>query len=132
MQLSKKQKSFSWYSSGILKSSLNFELFQKKKKTLIVNVFLRLRTLKHVVRSMSKKSRFTGPLEEQDGKWVKILLKFERPHMYHLYWSMSRQLSCKKSLLVICKILTLFVSTLSNDGKYSFLKKDNLTQPIQM
>ena len=40
--------------------------------------------------------------------------------------------SWKKSLLVICKILGLFFNTLPADGKYFLLKRDNLTQPIQM
>ena len=30
------------------------------------------------------------------------------------------------------KILRLFFNTLSADGKYSILNRDNLTQPIQM
>ena len=38
----------------------------------------------------------------------------------------------EKFLLVICKILGLFVNTLTTDDKYSLLKKDNLTQRIQM
>ena len=37
----------------------------------------------------------------------------------------------KKSLLVICKIVGLFVNTLVAD-EYSLLNIDNLTQPIQM
>ena len=45
---------------------------------------------------------------------------------------MFGQLSYKKSLLVICKISRLFPNTLSADGKYSLLNRDNLTQPIQM
>ena len=45
---------------------------------------------------------------------------------------MGRQLSCKKSLLLICKILRLFVNTLSAVDKYSVPNRDNLTQPIQM
>ena len=42
------------------------------------------------------------------------------------------QLTCKKSLLVICKISRLFPNTLIGDGKYSLFNRDNLTQPIQM
>ena len=41
-------------------------------------------------------------------------------------------MSWKKSLLVICKILRLFVNTLTADGKYSLLNRDNLTEPIQI
>ena len=35
-------------------------------------------------------------------------------------------------MLVNCKILGLFVNTLSEDGKYCLLYNDNLLQPIQI
>ena len=35
-------------------------------------------------------------------------------------------------MLVLSKILRLFVNTLIEDDKYSFLHRDNLTQPIQI
>ena len=35
-------------------------------------------------------------------------------------------------MLVLCKILGLFVNTLTDDQKYSLLYRDNLTQPIQI
>ena len=35
-------------------------------------------------------------------------------------------------MLVLCKILGLFVNTLSEDDKYCLLYKDNLLQPIQI
>ena len=35
------------------------------------------------------------------------------------------QFSCKKSLLVICQIFTLFLDTLNDDDKYSLLNKEN-------
>ena len=38
----------------------------------------------------------------------------------------------KKSLLVIHKILTLFVDTLTVNDKHYLLQRDNLPQPIQM
>ena len=34
-------------------------------------------------------------------------------------------------MLVLCKILRLFVNTLTADDKYSLLNRDNLTQPIR-
>ena len=40
-------------------------------------------------------------------------------------------LTCKKSLLVGSKISRLFPHTLSNDGKYSLLNRENLAQSIQ-
>ena len=41
-------------------------------------------------------------------------------------------MSYKKSLLVMCKISKHFPNTLSADGKYSVLDRDNLTQRIQI
>ena len=35
-------------------------------------------------------------------------------------------------MLVLCKILGLFVNTLSDDEKYCLLYRDNLMQPIQI
>ena len=35
-------------------------------------------------------------------------------------------------MLVLCKILGRFVNTLTDDGKYSLLYRDNLTQQIQI
>ena len=35
-------------------------------------------------------------------------------------------------MLVLCKILRLFVNTLSAGDKYSLLNRDNLTEPIQI
>ena len=35
-------------------------------------------------------------------------------------------------MLVLCKILSVFVNTLTDDDKYSLLYRDNLTQQIQI
>ena len=35
-------------------------------------------------------------------------------------------------MLVLCKILGLFVNTLTDKGKYCFLYRDNLRQPIHI
>ena len=104
----------------------------KKKMTLIAEVFPKLRSPKNNVRSMSIKSRFKGSFKKQHGKCAQTLLKFAWQNLYHIYWSLSRQLTFKKFLLVICKISRLFPNTLSADGKYSLLNTDSLTQPIQM
>ena len=98
--------------------------------TLIADVFPKLRTQKNLVRSMPKKYGFS--FKKQHGKCAQTLLKCQGQLLYHIYWSLWKQLSYKKSLLVICKISSLFINTLSVDGKYSLFNKDNLTQPIQM
>ena len=45
---------------------------------------------------------------------------------------MGRQVNCKKSLLVICKILRTFVNILKSVDKYSIPNREYLTQPIQI
>ena len=100
--------------------------------TLIAYLFLRLRPAQNVVRYMCKKSRFRLPFQKEHGKQVSTRFKFEREHLFHIYWSTGRQFSCKKSLLVICKSLRLFVNTMSAIDKCSLPNRDNLMQPIHM
>ena len=78
------------------------------------------------------KLSFKGSFGKQHGQRAHAFLKFEWKHLYHIYWSLWRKLTCKKSLLVICKISRLFPNTMSADGKYSLLNRGYLTQPIQM
>ena len=98
--------------------------------TLIADVFAKFWTAKNMVTSMSKKSRFKGSFGKEHGKCAHTLLKCQRHHLYHIYWSLWMQLTWKKSLLVTCKISGLFPNTLSADGKYSLVNRDNLMQPI--
>ena len=85
MQLSQKQKTFSRFFSAFLKSSLNFKHFEKKRMTLIAEVFPKLRTPKNMVTSMSKKSRFKGFFGKQHGKGTHTLLKFAWQYLDHIY-----------------------------------------------
>ena len=103
-----------------------------KKMALIADVFPKLGTQKNLVRWMPKKCRFKGSFKKQHGKCTQTLLKCQGPLIYHIYWSLLRQLSYKTSLLVICKISRLFINTLSADCKYSLFNRDNLARPIQM
>ena len=100
--------------------------------TLIAEVLQKLRSPKNKVRSMSIWSRFQGSFKKQHGKCAQTMFKFAWQNLYHIYWSLWRQLSFKKFLLVIYKISRLFPNTLSADGKYSLLNRDSLTQQIQM
>ena len=104
----------------------------KKKMTLIAEVFPKLRTPKNMVTSMSIKSRFKGSFIKQHGKRAQTLLKFAWRNLYHIHWSLRRQLTLKKSLLLICKISRHFPNTMSADAYDSLLNRDNLTQPMQM
>ena len=80
---------------------------------------------------MSKKSGFRGPLDKQHERGNQTLLKPEPHTLYHIYWLLWRQLRWRKSLLVICKILRLFVKTLNVGHKYCLLNRENLKKPIQ-
>ena len=100
--------------------------------TLIAYLFLRLRPAKIVVRYMCKKSRFRLPFQKEHRKLVSTLFKFERQHLYHIYSSTGRELSCKKSRLVIWESLRRFVNTISAVDKCSLPNRDILMQPIHM
>ena len=125
-----KTKNFCSIFCCIFEISFKFWTFSKKRMTLIAEVFPKLRTSKNMVTSMSKKSCFKGSFGKQHGKRTKTLLKFGWQHLYDIYWSLCRHLSYKKSLLVICKFSRLFPNTLSTDGKYSLLNRENSPQPI--
>ena len=114
-----------------MKPRLNFKDFLKGL-ALRAYVFLKLQTGKDMVRQMSKKSRLRRLLNKIHGKPSQRLLKSEGQHLCHLYWSMWKQLSWKKTLLVICQILGVFLNALNENDKYSVLNQDNLTQPIQI
>ena len=100
--------------------------------TLIGDVFPKLRTPKKVIRWMSEKSHFRGRFDKQLGKQAQTVLQSGRRHLYHICWSLWKQLSWKKSLFVLCKILRLFVNTLTADDKHFLLSGDKLTRPIQI
>ena len=106
--------------------------FFKIKMTLLADIFLKLWPAKNVVRYMCKKSHFRLPFQKEHGKRVSTLFKFEWQHLYDIYWASGRQFSCKKSLLVRCKSLRLFVNTMSAVDKCSLPNRDNLMEPIHM
>ena len=81
---------------------------------------------------MSKKSRFRGCFDKQDGKRSQAQLKSASQTLYHIHQSLPWKLSWKKSLLLRCQILGLFVNILPADGKYPVLTKEKLTIPIHM
>ena len=73
-----------------------------------------------------------GPLDRQYGKRAETLIQSQRHHLYHIHYSLGTKLSWEEPLLMTCKTLRPFVNTLTADGKYSLLSRDNLMQPIQM
>ena len=53
--------------------------------TLIADVFRKLPAPKNMVRLMSEKPCFRGPLDRQDGIYVDTLLRYEWQHLYKIY-----------------------------------------------
>ena len=81
---------------------------------------------------MSKKSCFRGRFGKQHSKRAEALLESSSQHIYPIIWSLPSQLSSKPSLWLTWQMLGLFLNTLAGNEKYPFLKRDNLTVPIQM
>ena len=52
--------------------------------TFIAHLFPKLRSPKNVVKYLSKKFRFKGPFDRQNGKRVQTLLRSEPQHRYHI------------------------------------------------
>ena len=69
---------------------------------------------------MPKISSFKGCFGKEHGKRAQTFLKFAWQHLYQIYWSLWRQLTCKKSLLMIWKISRLCPNSLSSYGKKQF------------
>ena len=53
--------------------------------TLIADVILEILAPKNIVRSMSEKPCFRGPLELQHHKWVKTLYQSKWQHLSDIY-----------------------------------------------
>ena len=131
MQLSQKQKTFTEFFDAFLKSVWNFEHIETKNDP--YRFFIsEITDCENVVRSMSKKSRLKGPFDMQHGKHVEPILKVAWHSLYHIHWSLPSQLSWKKYVFLTCEILVLHVNVLAADKKYPFVRRDNLTIPIQM
>ena len=81
---------------------------------------------------MSKKYRFRGYFAERHGEREQGELKSGWQDLYHSHWSHLKQVGWKKSLLMVCKVLKLFVNALTARDKYSLRERHNLAQPIQM
>ena len=81
---------------------------------------------------MPKISHSRGLFEKQHGNADQTLLKSKSHHVSHINCSFCRKFSLRKSLLVICKDLRMFVNILTANDKYSLPDRDNLGQPTQM
>ena len=116
----RKKKKLSQFLCAFFKSTSNFDDF-RKLLTLIASEFPKLWAPENVVRYMCKKSGLTGPMDRQHGKRAKTLIHSQRQLLYQINWPLQRKLSWKKLLLVTCKILRLFVNTMTGNDKNFFI-----------
>ena len=98
----------------------------KKLMTLIGFAYPKLQTAKWLVRPMSKKRYFKTPFDSHNFKNSQTFVKSTLQHFYHIFSSLLGNLSWKMSLLVICEILWLFVTTLTVDDKYFLCYSENV------
>ena len=98
----------------------------------IANLFLKLQTVKELVRPRSKKGRFRRTFDSQHVKGSKECMKSAWKNFYHIFSSLCEKLIWKIYPLVICEILGMSGETLTAKQKYPVWDFENLTSPIQM
>ena len=90
----------------------------KKKKIVIANAFPNLQTVKYLVRPLSKKLRLRTSFERQHVKGCETLSKSALERVYHIFSSLWDKMIWEIYLLLIFEILSVFVNTMTVDGKY--------------
>ena len=98
----------------------------KEKMIVMANLFPKLETVKNLLRSLSKKGRFSTRFDSQHVKASQILAKSPWECFYLVFSSFSGKLICKMCLLVLAKIWGVFVKTLTADDKHRVLDLENL------
>ena len=104
----------------------------KKKKIVIANVFLKLRTVKDLVRPLFKKRRFKTSFDSHHVKGSQTLVKSAWWRFYHIFSSLWGEMIWKISHLFKFEIIGVFVNTFSADCKYPIPDCENLLFAIQM
>ena len=102
----------------------------KENIIVIANVFPKLLTVKNLYRILSKRQRFRAWCDSQHVKRSQILAKCPWEHFYHVFSSFSGKLIWKMAPLVLCQIFSVFVKSLTVDGKYPVQDFQYLQLPI--
>ena len=82
-----KKENFSQFFVPFLESTSNFKHFESKV-IFIALVFPKLRTVKDLVRPLSKKRRFRAPFESQHVKGPQTFVKSAGEHLDHIISSL--------------------------------------------
>ena len=97
----------------------------------IASVFWKWKTVKDLIRPLSKKHRLRTPFGSESVKGSQTLVKSEREHFHHIFSSLLENLIWKISPLVICQMVGWFCNTLTANDKYPVWDCENLSSPIQ-
>ena len=132
MQLSQKQNIFWQCFPGFLKSWLHFEQIQNKRIHSWLMYFQNCGLWKIRLVKCLKSAASQYLLTSNMVNLPKHCWNLNGCTVILIYWLLRIQLSLKKALLMICKILKLFVETFTTYDKYSVLNRVYLTYPIHM
>ena len=77
---------------------------------------------------MLKKPRVRTLMDSQHRKGSERLPKSKWQYFCRIFWSLSKEISSKKSVLVVSKTLRLFVNMLTPDDKYSLSLKASVSR----
>ena len=75
---------------------------------------------------MPKKPRVRTLMDSQHVKESETLHKPARQLLYHIFWSLWKEISSKNSVLILPEILRVFVNILRPGDKYSVLVKPSV------
>ena len=102
--LFQKQKTFSEFLVHFLEFPSIFRYFEKKKNIVIANVFPKLKTVKVLVKPLSKKLCFKRSFDSQHVKWPQTFVKSAWEHIYHIFSSLWGEETMKISPLLTCEL----------------------------
>ena len=106
------------------------EIF-KEKIIAITNLFRKLKTVKNLVKPLSKKHSFRTSFDSQHVKGSQTLVKSGWEDLYHIFSSLWEEIIWKLSLLLKFENLGVLVNTLTADDKYPVWYCENSLFPIQ-
>ena len=104
----------------------------EKKTIVIANVFLKLQTVKILVKKLSRKSRFRISFGSQYFNGCQTHLKCAWEQSYQNVSSIWEEMICKISTLLKFQILGVFFKTLTAADKYPVWGREHLQIAIQM
>ena len=118
MQISTKSKTFSRFFIASMKSTLNFEYFEKKEQSHSVSI-TEIIDCETVATEMSKRPSFMQRFGSQHGNGYQTVLRSARNHFYTTIPLVCGRTSRERLVLVRSEVLGQFANTSTVHYKYS-------------